>query len=75
MKSLLQDFGALWSRALKDNHATKISDIHHGARLNGEINFVNHHISSVVASVQTVTATTDANRIEWFVDNYYSRTY
>jgi hypothetical protein len=60
-------FRCLKSLVLKDNYPTNISEIHRGARLNGNISFKNHHLSPIVASNQTPSSTTNANRAEWFV--------
>ncbi|KAN0077762.1 hypothetical protein V8E54_006066 [Elaphomyces granulatus] len=64
LKNLLRDFDALGLLLIiKDNHIARISDIHHAARLDGDINFKNCHLSLVVASKQTATFTTNANRL------------
>ena len=62
-------FRCLKSVVLKDNYPTNISEIHRGARLNGNISFENHRLSPVVALNQTASSTTNANRAEWFVDS------
>jgi hypothetical protein len=60
-------FRCVKSHILDDNYPTNISEIHRGARLNGDISFKNHNLSQIVASDKTSSSTTDANRAEWFV--------
>ncbi|KAF9310054.1 hypothetical protein BG003_008980 [Podila horticola] len=43
-------FRCLKSRVLEDREPTKISAIHTGARLHGDINFTNHHLKLTVSS-------------------------
>ncbi|KAF9372310.1 hypothetical protein CPB97_001349 [Podila verticillata] len=43
-------FRCLKSRVLEDREPTKISAIHTGARLNGDIKFTNHHLNLVISS-------------------------
>ncbi|KAG0330716.1 hypothetical protein BG000_011552 [Podila horticola] len=43
-------FRCLKSRVLEDREPTKISAIHSGARLHGDINFTNHHLKLTVSS-------------------------
>lgn len=55
------------SFALGDGELTKISEFHFGARLNGDINFKNHHLNTIIATNWTKTQTTEVNSDEWFV--------
>jgi hypothetical protein len=66
-------FRYLRSHLLKDGQQTSISEIHHGARLNGDIKFKNHQLSLVVASKQIGTSTSSTNRDEWFIDTCEGR--
>ncbi|RUS29163.1 hypothetical protein BC938DRAFT_480973 [Jimgerdemannia flammicorona] len=62
-------FRAMKSLALEEGQLTKISEMNFGARLNGDINFVNHHLSVACAVNQTDTRTTEANSVEWIVNS------
>jgi len=57
------------SFAYEEDRPTKISEIHFGARLNGDIKFVNHRLDAAYAIDQTNTRTTKANSVKWIVDS------
>ncbi len=45
-------FRRLKSRVIKEGELTTISEVHAGARLNGDIKFINHHLELGIASNQ-----------------------
>ncbi|KAK3819964.1 MAG: hypothetical protein J3Q66DRAFT_335951 [Benniella sp.] len=52
-------FRCLKSRTLEDGKPTKISEIHTGARLNGDIEFTNHHLKLAISSQHVDTKSTN----------------
>jgi hypothetical protein len=51
-------FRCLKSRVLNDGEHTTISAVHKGARLNGDINFMNHHLQLAISSKHVDTKST-----------------
>ncbi|GBB92302.1 hypothetical protein RclHR1_00020005 [Rhizophagus clarus] len=49
------------SRVIKEGELTKISEIHSGARLNGDIEFVNHNLELKIPSYQEPTDSENSN--------------
>ncbi|RUS14132.1 hypothetical protein BC937DRAFT_94287 [Endogone sp. FLAS-F59071] len=55
------------SFAQEDGKLTKISNIHYGARLEGDIIFVNHHLDVIASMNQIKTNTSKENSVNWIV--------
>ncbi|CAB5349616.1 unnamed protein product [Rhizophagus irregularis] len=51
----------LKSRIIKEGELTKISEVHSGARLNGDIEFVNHHLKLRIPDFQEPTNSENSN--------------
>ena len=62
-------FRRIKSLVLEEGRLTKISEMHFGARLNGDISFVNHHLDVAYAANQINTRTTNQNSVEWIIDS------
>jgi len=60
-------FRCIKSSTLNEGELTKISEIHYGARLNGDVEFRNHHLRLDTASRQEDTRSTGKNSREWMV--------
>ncbi|KAI1302690.1 hypothetical protein EDD11_005566 [Mortierella claussenii] len=58
-------FRCLKSRVLEDGKATRMSAIHTGARLNGDIRFTNHHLKMAISSRQADTKSTSHRLPLW----------
>jgi len=54
---------------LGEGQETKISVIHHGARLNGDITFINHRLTLAKATNRIDTRTAPENSAKWTVDS------
>ncbi|CAG8628264.1 11632_t:CDS:2 [Paraglomus brasilianum] len=61
-------FRCLKSRMLNEGEITSISEIYHGANLNGNIRFKNHHLQLDTASQQVDTRSTRSNSGQWYVE-------
>src|SRR5215469_10700057 len=60
-------FRCIKSSTLNEGELTKISEIHYGARLNGDVEFRNHHLRLDAASRREDTRSTGKNSREWMV--------
>ncbi|RHZ69343.1 hypothetical protein Glove_284g6 [Diversispora epigaea] len=60
-------FRCLKSRMLNEGEITSISEIYHGANLNGDICFKNHHLQLDTASQQVDTRSTINNSEQWYI--------
>ncbi|RUS26936.1 hypothetical protein BC938DRAFT_483914 [Jimgerdemannia flammicorona] len=62
-------FRHMKSLVLNEGRLTKISEMHCGAHLNGDISFINHHLDVAYAVNQIDTCTTKENSFKWIIDS------
>ncbi|CAB5162682.1 unnamed protein product [Rhizophagus irregularis] len=65
-------FRCIKSAVIEENESTSISEVHAGARLNGDIQFKNHNLQLEVAKHHTDTRSKTLIASEWNVDCYNS---
>ncbi|CAB5353877.1 unnamed protein product [Rhizophagus irregularis] len=65
-------FRCIKSAVIEENETTSISEVHAGARLNGDIQFKNHNLQLEVAKHHTDTRSKTLTASEWNVDCYNS---
>ncbi|KAF9152321.1 hypothetical protein BGX20_005190 [Mortierella sp. AD010] len=56
------------SLTIPDRQRTNIAELHYGARLNGNIGFINHPLEVLSAQSQIITKTTNSNKKSWIID-------
>ncbi|KAF9376872.1 hypothetical protein BGX21_003372, partial [Mortierella sp. AD011] len=56
------------SLTIPDRQRTNIAELHYGARLNGNIGFINHPLEVLSAQSQIITKTTNSNKRSWIID-------
>ncbi|CAG8594613.1 12684_t:CDS:2, partial [Acaulospora morrowiae] len=57
---------------IEEDELTTISEVHAGARLNGDVQFKNHNMQLEIARKQTDTKSENLTAREWNVDCYHS---
>ncbi|CAG8697167.1 7442_t:CDS:2, partial [Acaulospora colombiana] len=60
------------SAVIEEDELTTISEVHAGARLNGDIQFKKHNLQLEIAKNQTDTKSENLTAREWNVDCYHS---
>src|SRR6185369_4875614 len=60
------------SAVIEEDELTTISEVHTGARLNGDIQFKNHNLQLEIARNKTDTKSKNLTAREWNVDCYHS---
>ncbi|CAG8755089.1 32436_t:CDS:1, partial [Racocetra persica] len=71
-ENFVASFRCIKSAVIEDDELTTISEIHSGARLNGNIQFKNHNLQLKIARHQTDTKSKNHTTREWNVDCYDS---
>ncbi|KAI8598234.1 hypothetical protein EDD21DRAFT_193182 [Dissophora ornata] len=66
-------FRCLKSRVHQDGKRTRISEVHKGARLNGDIEFTNHHLQLELSSRQEDTKSTGNLSNTWTIQTEHSQ--
>ncbi|CAB4417333.1 unnamed protein product [Rhizophagus irregularis] len=71
-EKIFASFRCIKSAVIEENESTSISEVHAGARLNGDIQFKNHNLQLEVAKHHTDTRSKTHTASEWNVDCYNS---
>ncbi|KAF0345698.1 putative crinkler family protein [Gigaspora margarita] len=71
-EKFVASFRCIKSAVIEEDELTTISEVHAGARLNGDIKFKNHNLQLEVARHQTDTKSKNHNGSVWDVDCYNS---
>jgi hypothetical protein len=62
------NFRCLKSRMINEGEIVSISEIHRGAKLNGDIKYTNHHLHLDISSRQIDTRSTQTNSKQWYIE-------
>ncbi|CAG8617382.1 8244_t:CDS:1 [Ambispora gerdemannii] len=71
-EKFVASFRCVKSAVIEEDELTTISEVHAGARLNGDIQFKNHNLQLEIARNQTDTKSENLTAREWNVDCYHS---
>ncbi|CAI2189932.1 16769_t:CDS:2 [Funneliformis geosporum] len=71
-ENFVASFRCIMSAVIEEDELTTISEIHAGARLNGDIQFKNHNLRLEIAKHHTDTKSKSLTASEWSVDCYNS---
>ncbi|RIB13229.1 hypothetical protein C2G38_2198446 [Gigaspora rosea] len=71
-EKFVASFRCIKSAVIEEDELTTISEVHAGARLNGDIQFKNHNLQLEVAKHRTDTRSKTLTASEWNVDCYNS---
>ncbi|CAG8631175.1 3956_t:CDS:2, partial [Ambispora gerdemannii] len=71
-EKFVASFRCIKSAVIEEDELTKISEVHAGARLNGDIQFKNHNLRLEIAKHHTDTKSKGHTASEWNVDCYNS---
>ncbi|CAG8798498.1 41596_t:CDS:2, partial [Gigaspora margarita] len=71
-EKFVSSFRCIKSAVIEEDEITTISEVHAGARLNGDVKFKNHNLQLEIARHQTDTKSKNHSRSVWNVDCYNS---
>ncbi|RHZ79917.1 hypothetical protein Glove_140g108 [Diversispora epigaea] len=71
-EKFVASFRCIKSAVIEENELTKISEVHSGARLNGDIQFKNHNLQLEIAKHYTDTKSKSHTAKKWNVNCYNS---